>query len=87
MTFTGKQFQKIRNDLDLSQDEFALELGLIGNPRTNHTTIRRFEKEERPIPLPIARLAWLLWVIKDAPTWPTELVEQPHETGPDNGRQ
>jgi hypothetical protein len=72
-TMDGKAFRKIRQQLDLSMDSFAIELGYEGNLNSNRTTMKRFETGERPIPLPVAKLAWLLGQHGIPSAWPAGL--------------
>ena len=67
---TGPEFRSIRQKLDLSMDEFARELGYEGGNQGNRTTIKRFETGQRPVPAPIARLAWMLSVHGLPDEWP-----------------
>lgn len=59
-TLPAREFRRIRQHLDLTMDSFAIELGYEGNLSSNRTTMKRFETGERPIPLAVAKLAWLL---------------------------
>ena len=53
-------------------DAFAIELGYEGNRKGNLKTIKRFETGERAVPLPVAKLAWLL-MQNGLPDWPSGL--------------
>lgn len=72
-TLSGDEFRGIRKKLDLTTDAFAIELGYEGNQNGNRNTIRRFETNERPVPLPIAKLAWLLSEHGLPTRWPPAL--------------
>lgn len=57
----GNEFKAIRERLGLSKNQFAQELGYTGSSHNNTTLIDRYETGRgRPIPLYIARLAWLI---------------------------
>lgn len=56
----GEEFRKIREQLGLSQAEFAAELGYTGSRRNMRMLMERYESDRKQIPLYIARLAWLL---------------------------
>jgi len=75
-TMSGSEFRKIRKRLGLSMDVFALELGYEGSHKGNITTIKRFEKGNRPISLPVAKLAWMMSE-HGVPTWPFHLEASP----------
>lgn len=79
-TIPGAELRRIRSALNLSADEFALELGYEGTRGSNRTTIRRFETNERPVPLPVARLAWMLVQHGVPDAWPSGLEAQVDET-------
>ncbi len=57
-------------------DVFAIELGYEGSRRGNMTTIKRFETGKRPIPLPVAKLAWMI-AQNGIPAWPQHLEAEP----------
>jgi transcriptional regulator with XRE-family HTH domain len=71
-TLPGRELRRIRQHLDLTMDAMAIELGYEGNLSSNRTTMKRFETGERPLPLPVARLAWLL-AKHGVPEWPSGL--------------
>jgi transcriptional regulator with XRE-family HTH domain len=74
---TGKEFRGIRKALNLTMDDFALELGFCGNISSNRRTIHRFETEIRPVPYGIAKLAWLLSLRPgNLPDWPKHLIPE-----------
>lgn len=75
-TMSAEEFREIRKHLSLSRDVFAIELGYEGSHKGNITTIKRFESGERPISLPVAKLAWLLSRY-GVPTWPEHLEAEP----------
>lgn len=75
-TMDRKEFRKIRERLGFSLDGWAIELGYEGTQRGNRTTIKRMESGERPIPMPVAKLAWLL-ERAGIPTWPPNLTAAP----------
>lgn len=56
----GPEFRKIREELGLTPNEFALELGYRGNERNNDALIDRYENGSKQIPLTVASLAWLI---------------------------
>jgi len=56
----GPEFRKIREELGLTRNEFAIELGYRGNERNNSTLIERYEHDRKQIPLTVASLAWLI---------------------------
>lgn len=60
----GHELRRIREELGLSPNQFALELGYRGNPRNNDALIDRYENGSKQIPLTVASLAWLIleWV-------------------------
>ena len=72
VTMPAKQFRAIREKFSLTRDAYALELGYEGSRGTNRNTIKRFEQANRPVPLPVARLAWLIDQ-HGLPDWPPEL--------------
>lgn len=74
ITMSGKEFQRIRTDLGLSRDVFAMELGYEGSVNGNRNTIKRFETSERPVPLPVAKLAWMLSAHGLPEVWPEGLL-------------
>lgn len=80
-TMTGAEFRKIRKHLGLSLDGFAIELGYEGTPNGNRNTIKRFETGKRPVPLPVAKLAFLLET-RGLPKWPEHLEANPAEKEP-----
>ncbi len=61
----GSEFRKIREELGLTPNEFAIELGYRGNDRNNDALIDRYENGSKQIPLTVASLAWLIreWVV------------------------
>lgn len=71
-TIPGQEFYRIRKHLNLTRDSFAIELGYEGNRKGNLKTIKRFETGERAVPLPVAKLAWLL-MQNGLPDWPSGL--------------
>lgn len=75
-TMSGSEFRTIRKRLGLSMDVFAIELGYEGSRKGNITTIKRFESGERPISLPVAKLAWMLGC-HGVPQWPPDLEALP----------
>lgn len=75
-TMTPHDFDAIRKKLGFSMDGFAIELGYEGTPQGNRETMKRFLHGKRPIPLPIAKLAWLM-SRTGIPTWPQELTAAP----------
>jgi transcriptional regulator with XRE-family HTH domain len=75
-TLPGAEFRRIREHLGLSRDQYAIELGYEGNVNGNRTTIRRFETNERPVPLPVAKLAWLFSQSGLPESWPSGLEAQ-----------
>ena len=75
-TIPGRELRRLRDQLNLTRDEFALALGFEGTETTNRQTIRRFENGEREIPLKVARLAWM-YVQHGVPAqWPSGLEAQ-----------
>lgn len=56
----GSEFRQIRKNLGLSEARFAELLGYTGKPVNNRTRIQEMERGKKPIPLYIARLAWLI---------------------------
>jgi len=73
----GAELKRIRERLELSEDEFALELGYRGTARNNNTLINRYENDRKQIPLTVASLAWLIdqyfhltLSMPDWPEWP-----------------
>ncbi len=75
-TMDGREFRRIRETLNLSRDAFAIELGYEGNANGNRNTIKRFETNERPISLPVAKLVWLLGQHGLPTAWPSGLEAQ-----------
>lgn len=75
-TMSGKELRRIRQQLDLTTDAFAIELGYEGSMNGNRNTMKRFETGERAIPLPIAKLAWMLSQHGIPAAWPAELEAQ-----------
>lgn len=73
---SGQELRQIRKRLGYSLDGFAIELGYEGTPRGNNTTMRRFESGERPISMPVAKLAWMIAQF-GVPTWPQNLTAEP----------
>lgn len=61
----GFEFRSIRRRLDLTEADFAKELGYTGKGKNRINLIRDFEGGSKQVPLYIARLAWLLGQIKD----------------------
>ncbi len=82
-TMPADEFKNIRHRLKLSMDQFAIELGYEGNRKGNINTIRRFESGRRNVPLPLAKLAWLLNMHGLPDSWPeyleAKLAEVPEE--------
>lgn len=79
VTVPGREFRRMREALNLSRDAFAIELGYEGNQNGNRNTIKRFEEEHRPVPLPVAKLAWLLVQHGVPSVWPSGLEAQLNE--------
>jgi transcriptional regulator with XRE-family HTH domain len=75
-TMSGREFRKIRAHLGLSMDDFAIELGYEGNENGNENTIARFETGKRPVPLAVAKLAWMMQK-HGIPEWPEYLEAEP----------
>jgi transcriptional regulator with XRE-family HTH domain len=75
-TMSGRELRKIRERLGLTLDDFAIELGYEGSQNGNRTTIKRFENGERPISLPVAKLAFMLAQF-GIPKWPQHLEAEP----------
>lgn len=75
-TMAPEEFDAIRRRLNYSWDGWAIELGYEGTTSGNRNTIKRFITGQRPIPLPVAKLAWLLGR-KGIPTWPQHLTALP----------
>lgn len=71
-TVQGPEFKRMREHLKLNRDEFAIELGYEGSEQGNRNTIRRFEKGERAVPLPVAKLCWMFLTF-GIPEWPSGL--------------
>jgi hypothetical protein len=73
---TGAELKRIREELGLGRNDFALLLGYVGNDRNNNLRVRRLEDEEL-VPLYIGRLVWLIvhWYAEHGslPHWPVEL--------------
>jgi transcriptional regulator with XRE-family HTH domain len=80
-TMPGAEFKRVRQALNLSQDEFAIELGYEGTQQGNRTTIKRFETGERPLSLPVAKLVYMM-SLYGVPEWPEYLEAQPAEKTP-----
>jgi len=72
-TMSKAEFRRIRQKLGLSLDEFAIELGYEGSRRTNNNTIRSYEDGRKPIPLRIAKLAYMFDIHGLPDSWPPEL--------------
>jgi len=75
-TMTPNEFRNIRKKLNLTMDDFAIELGYEGTRTGNRNTIARFERNKRPIPLPVAKLAWMM-ELHGIPRWPRHLEAAP----------
>lgn len=75
-TMKPAEFLEIRKRLGYSRDGFAIELGYEGTNQGNNNTIKRFESGDRPIPLPVAKLAWLM-DRHGVPEWPMDLTAEP----------
>lgn len=73
---TPEEFKAIRDQLGQSKVEFARTLGYTGNDKNNSQRMREFETGERPIPLYIARLAWLIGEIM------TDVDQEPQDLWP-----
>lgn len=72
----GNEMRQIRERLGMQRVQFARALGYTGTDRNDETRIRRYENqcEKYPIPLYIARLAWLIdGVMASAREEPPEL--------------
>jgi transcriptional regulator with XRE-family HTH domain len=71
---TGEQLQALRDALGMDRVEFADLLGYTGTLRNNERRISRLEHSEEPVPLYIARLAWLIAMYVERtgapPIWP-----------------
>lgn len=74
ITMSGDEFRKIRMGLGLGRDAFAMELGYEGGETGNVNTIKRFENNKRPVPLPVAKLAWMLSAHGLPEVWPEGLL-------------
>lgn len=83
-TMPAAEFRRVRKKLGMSMDEFAIELGYEGTQNGNRTTIKRFETGKRPVPLPVAKLAYLLSTA-GIPVWPPHLEANPAEGERDLG--
>lgn len=57
---TGDQMRKIREEMGLSLAQFGSLLGYAGNWNTMDVLINRYETGQKPIPLHIGRLVWLI---------------------------
>lgn len=79
-TIPGREFRRIREQLRLSRDEFAIELGWEGNSNSNRQSIKRLEDGIRHVPLRAARLAWMFVTHGIPDTWPPGLEAQIDET-------
>lgn len=79
-TLSPEEFERIRKTLGLSLDGFAIELGYEGTKNGNRNTMLRFVRGRRPIPLPVAKLAWLM-ERNGTPTWPENLTASPAQGG------
>lgn len=73
MTIPGPELQRIRESLGLSRVEFARELGLTGNQDNTFKTMTMLEMGDKPVSLPMAKLAWLLSTMPSLPDWPRDL--------------
>ena len=60
-SMTGKEFRKKRGTLGLTQIQLAAELGVTG------TAVARWERSERKISEPVARLLTLLCKLNRSP--------------------
>lgn len=78
-TMSKTEFREIRKRLGLSSDEFAIELGYEGTRNGNRKTIERFERGMRAIPLPVAKLAFMLDT-RGIPEWPEYLEASPAQS-------
>ncbi len=72
-TMPRAEFKRIRQKLNLSLDQFAIELGYEGSRQGNNKTMRRFESGQRGIPLTLGKLVWLLDQHGLPDSWPVEL--------------
>lgn len=75
-TISGAELRDIRKRLGFSRDGFAIELGYEGTNQGNNNTIKRFETEDRPIPMPVAKLAHMFAKF-GIPEWPRNLTAEP----------
>lgn len=66
----GFEFRSIRRRLDLTEADFAKELGYTGKGKNRINLIRDFEGGSKQIPLYIARLAWLIAKTPGKINWP-----------------
>lgn len=57
---TGDEFKEARKALGMDKAAYARHLGYTGTDRNNEKLIRDYEQGRKPVPLYIARLAWLL---------------------------
>lgn len=78
-TMDGRELRRIREQLNLSRDAFAIELGYEGNVNGNRNTIKRFETNERSVSLPVAKLVWMLSQHGLPESWPSGLEAQVRE--------
>ena len=72
---TGEEFKAIRVHIGMTWAEFGAELGLAGSLRNNSTRVAEYERNKKPIPAYLARLAFMLKEHFDAedhhlPDWP-----------------
>jgi transcriptional regulator with XRE-family HTH domain len=59
----GQIMRAIRGELAMSREEFARFLGYTGNWKNNKNRIGKFESGRAQIPLPTARLVWLVHML------------------------
>lgn len=78
-TISGKEFRRIREHLGLSRDQYAIEIGYEGSSNSNRQLIRRMEKGDRTVSLPVAKLVWLLGQHGVPESWPSGLEAQVNE--------
>jgi transcriptional regulator with XRE-family HTH domain len=79
-TLPPAEMIRIRKQLSLTRDQFAIEIGYEGTKRNNATTIRRFEGGARGIPLSVAKLIWLIGQRGLPEQWPSYLEANLKET-------
>lgn len=87
---TADELKAIRNQLHLTQSQFAGELGYGGSPRNNAGQIEDYESGEKTIPAYIARLAYMLLEHFNAedshlPEWPPSCAHLPPK--PNGGKR